>query len=102
MIPQVEIKFRPEAAAQFGLTPGDVRQAANTMLKGTKVGEIYQEQMIFDCVVWRTPKVRQDVTALKELVIDTPTGGHVPLGQVADVYVAPTPNGSSRKIVFLL
>ena len=97
MIPQVEIKFRPEAAAQFGLTPGDVRQAANTILKGTKVGEIYQEQMIFDCVVWGTPKVRQDVSALKELVIDTPTGGHVPLGQVADIHVAPTPNQITRE-----
>jgi len=97
MIPQVEIKFRPESAAQFGLAPGDVRRAANTLLKGTKVGEIYQEQMIFDCVVWGTPKVRRDITALKELVIDTPTGGHVPLGQVADVYIAPTPNQITRE-----
>jgi len=53
--------------------------------------------MIYDCVVWGTPKVRQDVTALKELVIDTPTGRHVPLGQVADVYVAPTPNQITRE-----
>ena len=97
MIPQVEIKFRPEAAAQFGLAPGDVRRAANTLLKGTKVGEIYDEQMIFDCVVWGIPKVRRDITALKELVIDTPTGGHVPLGQVADVYIAPTPNQITRE-----
>jgi len=97
MIPQVEIKFRPESAAQFGLAPGDVRRAANTLLKGTKVGEIYQEQMIFDCVVWGTPKVRRDIAALREVVIDTPTGGHVPLGQVADVYVAPTPNQITRE-----
>jgi len=97
MIPQVEIKFRPEAAAQFGLAPGVVRRAANTLLKGAKVGEIYDEQMIFDCVVWGIPEVRHDITALKELVIDTPTGGHVPLGQVADVYVAPTPNQITRE-----
>ena len=97
MIPQVEVKFRPEAAAQFGLAPGDVRRAANTLLKGTKVGEIYQEQMIFDCVVWSVPEIRHDITALKELLIDTPTGGHVPLGQVADIYIAPTPNQITRE-----
>lgn len=97
MIPQVEIRFRPEAAAQFGLTPGNVRQAVNTVLNGTKVGELYQEQMIFDCVVWGTPRARQDVSALKELIIDIPTGGHVPLGQVADIYVAPTPNQITRE-----
>lgn len=92
MIPQVEIKLRPEAAAQFGLAPGDVRRAATTLIKGTKVGEIYQGQMIFDVTVWGHPKVRHDMTALQTLVIDTPTGRHVPLGQVADLYVAPTPN----------
>ena len=97
MIPQVEIKFRHEAAAQFGLAPGVVRRAANTLLKGAKVGEIYDEQMIFDCVVWGIPEVRHDITALKELVIDTPSGGHVPLGEVADVYVAPTPNQITRE-----
>jgi CzcA family heavy metal efflux pump len=97
MIPQVEIKFRPEAATQFGLAPGTVRRAANTLIKAAKVGEIYDEQMIFDCVVWGIPAVRHDITALKELVIDTPTGGHVPLGEVADVYVAPTPNQITRE-----
>jgi len=97
MIPQVEVKFRPEAAAQFGLAPGDVRRAANTLLKGTKVGEVYQEQMIFDCVVWSVPEIRHDITALKELLIDTPTRGHVPLGQVADIYIAPTPNQITRE-----
>ena len=97
MIPQVEIKFRPEAAAQFGLLPGDVRRAATTLVKGAKVGEIYQGQKIFDVVVWGTPKVRRDVSALQSLVIDTPTGGHVPMKDVADIYVAPTPNHITRE-----
>ncbi len=97
MIPQVEMKFRPDAAAQFGLVPGDVRRAATTLIKGTKVGEIYEGQKIFDVTVWGTPKVRHDITALQRLIIDTPMGGHVPLGQVADVYVAPTPNHITRE-----
>ena len=97
MVPQVEIKFRPESAAQFGLAPGDVRRAANTLLKGTKVGQIYQEQMILDCVVWGIPKVRRDITAIKELLIDTPTGGYVPLSQIADVHITPTPNQITRE-----
>lgn len=97
MIPQVEIKFRSEAAAQFGLAPGDVRRAATTLVKGAKVGEIYQEQKIFDVVVWGTPRVRRDVSALQRLLIDTPTGGHVPMKDVADIYVAPTPNHITRE-----
>jgi Cu/Ag efflux pump CusA len=63
MVPQVEIRFRPQAAAQFGLTPGDVRRAATMLIKGAKVGEIYQEQKIFDVMVWGVPGLRHDVTA---------------------------------------
>lgn len=97
MIPQVEVRFRPEAAAQFGLSPADVRRAATTLIKGTKVGEIYQGQKIFDVTVWGTPQVRRDVAALQSLPIDTPTGGAVPLGHVADVRIAPTPSQITRE-----
>jgi len=97
MIPQVEVRFRMEAGAQFGLAPGDVRRAVTTLLQGTKVGEIYQGQQIFDCVVYGIPRVRHDVAALQALAIDTPTGGQVPLGSVADVYIAPTPNEITRE-----
>ena len=97
MIPQVEVRFRPEAAAQFGLAPADVRRAATTLIKGTKVGEIYQGQKIFDVTVWGKPEVRRDVASLQTLPIETPTGGSVPLGHVADVRIAPTPSQITRE-----
>ncbi|MCU0915653.1 MAG: efflux RND transporter permease subunit [Planctomycetes bacterium] len=97
MIPQVEVRFRPEAAAQFGLAPADVRRAATTLVKGTKVGEIYQGQKIFEVTVWGTPDVRRDIGALRALPIDTSTGGAVPLGDVADVRIAPTPSQITRE-----
>ncbi|MCF7976371.1 MAG: efflux RND transporter permease subunit [Phycisphaerae bacterium] len=96
-VPQVEVTFRPESAAQFGLAPGDVRRAATTLIKGTKVGEIYEAQKIFDVVVWGVRKVRHDVAALQSLLIDTPQGSQVPLGDVADVMCAPTPNQITRE-----
>ena len=97
MVPQVKIKFRPQNAALFGLTPGDIRRAVSTIFKGIKVGEIYEDQKIFDVVVWGTPAVRGNVEALRRLVIKTPSGGAVPLREVADVYFAPTPNGITRE-----
>jgi Cu/Ag efflux pump CusA len=39
--------------------------------------------------VWSTPAARSDVTAFRQLPIDTPKGGHVTLGEVADVRIAP-------------
>lgn len=103
LVPQLVVRLRPEAAEQFGLTPGDVRRAATTLVKSLKVGEVYDEQKVFDVAVWGKPQVRSDLAALREMEIETPTGAVVPLGDVADVYIAPAPNeikreGASRRI----
>ena len=103
VVPQVEVRMRPEAAQIAGVTPAQVRDSMATLLRGTKVGEIYDDQKIFDTVVWSIPTVRSDLFAIKRLPIDTGGGGYVPLDAVADVTLAPTPNeitreGGSRRI----
>jgi Cu/Ag efflux pump CusA len=97
LIPQIEIDFKPEAAAIYGLTPGDLRRVTEVMLTGVKVGELYDEQKVFDVVVRGTPEVGANMDALRDMLIDTPGGGAVPLRDVADVYVAPTPNQVTRE-----
>jgi CzcA family heavy metal efflux pump len=103
LVPQIEVRLRPDAAASFGLAPGDVRRAVATLVKGTKVGEIYQDQKVFDVAVWGEPRLRGDLAALRDLRIDTPSGSQVPLSTVADVFIAPAPNvvlreNASRRI----
>ena len=71
VVPQVEVRLRPEAAQIAGVTPAQVRDAMATLLRGTKVGEIYEDQKIFDTVVWSVPAVRADLFAIKRLPIDT-------------------------------
>jgi len=103
LVPQIVVRFRPEAAALFGLTPGDVIAATSTLVSGTRVGEVYDEQKIYGVVVWGEESIRSDVDSLRELLIDTPSGAQVPLGDVADVAIQPAPNsikreGASRRI----
>ena len=103
LIPQIVVDLKPEAAAQFGLSPGAVRNAASTLVRGTQVDEIYEEQKIFRVMVWGSENVRRDVNTLRELMIDTPSGGQVPLGEIADVSIQPAANaiqriGTSRKL----
>ena len=45
LVPQLQVRLRPDAAARFGLTGGQVRRAVDTLVKGTKVGEVYYDQM---------------------------------------------------------
>lgn len=103
LVPQISVHIIPEKAALYGLTVGKVKQAVGTLVRGTKVGEIYQQQRVHDVVVWSVPEVRTDYTALRELLLETPAGGHVRLEDVAHLAITPTPNaikreGSSRKI----
>ena len=99
LVPQIEVRLKPEAAERYGLTPGQVRRAAATLVKGTKVGEVYEGQRIVEVAVWGVPRVRGDLEALRALPIE----GGIPLGEVADVAIVPAPNeikreGASRKI----
>jgi CzcA family heavy metal efflux pump len=96
-VAQVEVKLRPEKAERYGLTAGHVRRASTTLLRGTKVGEVYEAQKKYDVVVWGHPKVRRDLSAVRDLPIDTPSGTQVRLGDVAEVAIVPTPNEIKRE-----
>jgi len=43
-------------------------------------------------VVWGSPEIRGSLTALRDLLIDTPGGGHARLGDVAKVHVVQAPS----------
>jgi Cu/Ag efflux pump CusA len=42
-------------------------------------------------VVWGTPETRNSLTSIRDLLIDTPSGEQVRLGDVADVRIVPVP-----------
>jgi len=88
--PTVEIEVDLERAKAVGLKPGDVRRAAAVLLSGMHVGSLFEEQKVFDVVVFGTPNTRNSVTSIENLLIDTPDGGHARLADVAHVRVAPS------------
>ena len=89
--PTVEIEVDLAAAQRHGVKPGDVRRAAATLLSGLQVGSLFEEQKVFDVVVWSTPETRDSLTDVRELLIETPGGGHVRLEEVADVRIVASP-----------
>lgn len=96
LVPQIQIRAKPEALAAYGLTTGEVRRAASTIMQGTKVGEIYRDQKRFDVTVWGVPSTRGDLHALQNLLI--PAGGaQVRLRELADVLIMPSANEIKRE-----
>jgi CzcA family heavy metal efflux pump len=88
-VPQVQVKVNLAAAQQYGLKPGDVRRAAATMMAGEEVGDLFRDGKAYDVNVWSTPESRTSLSSILDLPIDVPGGGHVRLGDVADVNIAP-------------
>jgi CzcA family heavy metal efflux pump len=97
--PSVEIEVDLTDAQRHGVRPGDVRRAAATLLSGIHVGSLFDQQKVFDVVVWGAPETRASLTDVRELLIDTPAGGHVRLEDVADVRVAANLNVIRREAV---
>ena len=69
------------------------------MLAGLEVGSLFEEQKVFQVVVWSTPDSRSSITSINNLLIDTPSGGHVRLEDVAHVRISPTPTVIQRDAV---
>jgi Cu/Ag efflux pump CusA len=89
--PTIEVEVDLLRAQQFGVKPGDVRRASAILLSGLAVGNLFEEQKVFDVVVWGTPDIRRSVEDVEQLLIDTPTGGRVRLHEVANVSVVENP-----------
>jgi Cu/Ag efflux pump CusA len=97
--PTLEVQVDLAKAQRHAIKPGDVRRAATTLLSGIQVGSLFEQQKVFDVVVWGTPDTRNSLTSVRRLLIDTPTGGHVRLEDVADVRIAPSPGVIKRQNV---
>ncbi|MDQ5875089.1 MAG: efflux RND transporter permease subunit, partial [Actinomycetota bacterium] len=97
--PTLEVQVDLDAAQQHGIKPGDVRRAAAALLSGIQVGSLFEQQKVFDVVVWGQPETRNSLSSVRQLLIDTPTGGHVRLEDVAEVRIAPNQTIINREAV---
>jgi Cu/Ag efflux pump CusA len=88
------------AAERLGLKPGDVRRATTTLLSGLEVGLIFEEQKVFQVIVWGDPSLRDSLETIRALPIQAANGTYVPLSQVASVTIAPAPSVIQREGVF--
>jgi Cu/Ag efflux pump CusA len=98
--PTLRIEVDLEAAGVRGVAPGDVRRAAATLLAGIEVGALFEEQKVFQVMVWGAPELRESLTSIRDLPIPTARGGEARLGDVADVSIGPGPSVIQREGVF--
>jgi Cu/Ag efflux pump CusA len=90
--PTLDVRVDLRRVEGYGIVPGDVRRAAASLVSGIGVGSLFEQQKVFDVVVWGTPETRNSLSSVRNLLMSTPRGRHVRLGRVADVAIASTPS----------
>jgi cobalt-zinc-cadmium resistance protein CzcA len=83
--PELLISIDRGASARYGLMASDVDSAVQAAIGGIAATQILEGDRRFDFVIRYQPEFRLTPEAIRNILLPTPSGGSVPLGQVADV-----------------
>lgn len=84
-IPQLVIKLNREKLARFGIPVGEVADIIETALNGIEATDVYEPDRITSVLIRLPERYRRDEEAIKNLLIDTPSGERIPLSQLAEI-----------------
>jgi nickel/cobalt tolerance cation efflux system protein len=84
-IRQVQINYDRAAANQYGLTMAAVSQVVETALHGKIVSQVPEDQQLVNITVSLPEAARNNLDAIRNIPISTPTGNTTTLGTVAKV-----------------
>ena len=90
--PSLIVTPNREKIAQYGLNVDDVNTMVETAMGGKAASQVIQGERQFDLLVRMQEPFRKDADAIRNLLIATPNGQHLPLSQFADIKVD---NGAS-------
>ena len=87
---QPSLTIEPDRAkiARYGLNVDDINSLVETAVGGAPATQVIQGERSFDLVVRLQEQYRGNIDAIKNILIATPDGQHLPLGQFADIKVS--------------
>jgi len=103
----INIDADRKAAARYGLTIGDVQDVIESAIGGKNIAWTVEGRERFPINVRYPRDLRQDVEALKRVLVTTAKGEHIPLAQLSTISTSMGPpsvrdeNGSLASVVFV-
>lgn len=95
-LPQIQVNYKRNKIAQYGLNVEDINLALHTAFAGGKAGVVFEGERRFDLVVRFQENFRQDIENVRDMYIPLPSGGQVPLREVAEIGFEEAPAQISR------
>ena len=88
----LDITIDRETIARHGLVVDEVQEAIRTALGGVQVGTTVEGLQRFPVNLRYSRNLRADMPALRDVLVTTPTGHHLPLSQLADLEYSSGPS----------
>ncbi len=88
----LDFVIKRREAARYGLTVGDVQEAITSALGGENITQTVEGLERYPVNLRYFQDYRQNLPALRRVLIPTPTGAQIPMDQVADIKVHQGPD----------
>jgi heavy metal efflux system protein len=95
-LPQIIVRADRDALARYGVAVASVNDAVRAAFAGESAGMIFENERRFDLVVRLDTAQRKGLEDVRNLLITTPAGNHVPLRELATVDIEIGPNQIQR------
>jgi Cu/Ag efflux pump CusA len=96
-IPQLRIELDRDRALAHGVSPGELNAELSTLLGGSNIAELRENQRVIDLAIRLPEHWRGDAETISNLPIHTVTGDYISLKLVADVREATGPSSVYRE-----
>jgi CzcA family heavy metal efflux pump len=96
-LPFATVRFDREALARHGLSVRDVAETIETAFYGRTVSRVRTGAYAFDLSVRYGDAAREDLEAIRQTMVPTPSGAWVPLEALADIRRERGPNQITRE-----
>ena len=95
-LPQMKIEYDRAKIAKYGLNVEDLNQVVTMGFAGLSAGTVFEGEKQFELVVRFDAPYRKDIENLENAAIQLPTGGIVPLSELAKITYTKGPAKISR------
>ncbi|GMR12180.1 MAG: CusA/CzcA family heavy metal efflux RND transporter [Gemmatimonadota bacterium] len=95
--PQLQIEVDRHVIARYGLNVDDVLELVEVAVGGEEAGQVFEGQRRFSIFVRLGEAFRDDPASISDILLTTPSGAQIPLGQLADIREIIGPKQISRE-----
>jgi copper/silver efflux system protein len=90
--PYLEIHVNRAAAARYGINVGDAQDVIESAIGGKNLTFTIEGRQRFPVRVRYARDFREDLHSIKDVLVESPTGAHIPLKDIADIGIVSGPS----------